>query len=198
MNQIRVLFPLCFLLFLFAPLMALSPRSMAPWLILFALGCAPIIHAHWREIKQQKPHKALLFLPLALLLASVSMVWSPSPRALETMIDLLYPSIAACLILVSLPFINPALQKKMLDYFSAGWAIGFTLLCIEIFFDHPIHRWFNHVGADVDLSESNVPKRMIGLFTLAIWPLALLIATCWKRIVGIMITLVFLKLQQFF
>ncbi|HVY12542.1 MAG TPA: O-antigen ligase family protein, partial [Alphaproteobacteria bacterium] len=101
----------------------------------------------------------------------LSAFWSPAPHPYEAAIDMGYLTLCALLLSAELSLVPENTKRIYLLFFALSLLAGFFVLAEEFIFSHPIHRWFNNIPATDELSE-NVVKRMVGLFSLVLWPVA--------------------------
>jgi exopolysaccharide production protein ExoQ len=195
-KHTRTTLLLCVPALLCGPLMALMPRGMMALVIYCALILIPSIKKHFSEIIAKLDKSSFILLACAILYTCISAAWSPNDKAFHTAFDVFYISLCCIMIFVALPFIKPNPLRILIKLFITGWVIGFGLLCVECFFDHPIHRWYEHLDANTPVNE-NVSKRMAALFALSIWPFALWLKTKGKTILSILSVIGFLVLSAF-
>lgn len=187
---------LCIPALLCAPLMALMPRGMMALVIYCALILLPSFKKHWPDIIKTINRQGLLLFAAAVSYSFISAAWSPNDSAWHTGFDIVYLSVCCAIIFLTLPFIKAPALHALTSLFIVGWVIGLGLLCIEIFLDHPIHRWYEHMDAGTPVNE-NVSKRMAALFALSIWPVALWLKTKGKPVLSALSVLGFLALSFF-
>lgn len=187
---------LCIPALLCAPLMALMPRGMMALVIYSALILLPSFKKHWSDIIKTINKQGILLLAAAVLYSFTSAAWSPNDSAWHTGFDIVYLSVCCAIIFLTLPFIKAPALNALTNLFMIGWVIGLGLLCIEMFYDHPLHRWYEHMDAATPVNE-NVSKRMAALFALSIWPVALWLKTKGKPVLSALSVLGFLALSFF-
>ncbi len=187
---------LCVPAFLCAPLMALMPRGMMALVIYSALVLLPSFKKHWLEIIKNTHKQSFMLLACAVGYSFLSAAWSPNDSAFHTGFDIVYLTICCAIIFLTLPFIKTPALNLLVNLFMVGWAAGLMLLCVECFYDHPIHRWYEHLDASTPVNE-NVSKRMAALFALSIWPVALWLKTKGKPMLSALCVIGFLGLSFF-
>ena len=187
---------LCIPALLCAPFMALMPRGMMALVIYCALILLPSFKKHWSEIVKNTNKQGFFILASAVGYSFLSAAWSPNDSAWHTGFDIVYLTVCCAIIFLTLPFIKTPALNILINLFMAGWVVGLILLCVEIFYDHPIHRWYEHLDASTPVNE-NVSKRMAALFALSIWPVALWLKTKGKPILSALCVIGFLGLSFF-
>ncbi len=187
---------LCIPVLMFGPFMALMPRGMMALIIYSALVLLPKLVKHWSEIIQNINKHSFILLGCAVLYTCISAAWSPNDKAWHTAFSVFYISVCCTVIFVTLPFIKAEALNVLIKLFIASWCIGFALLCVEIFYNHPIHRWYEHLDAVTPVNE-NVSKRMAALFALSIWPFALWLKTKGKTVLSVLSVIGFLCVSAF-
>ncbi|NDE89713.1 MAG: O-antigen ligase family protein [Alphaproteobacteria bacterium] len=187
---------LCIPALLFGPLMALMPRGMMALVIYTALVLLPSLKKHWTDIIKTIDKQSFILLACAVGYTCLTALWSPNDSAGHTAFGLLYLCICCAIIFLTLPFIKPHTLDVLIKLFVTSWIIGLGLLCVECFFNHPIHRWYNQMDSNIAVYE-NVTKRMAGLFALSIWPFALWLKTKGKNVLSILSVLAFTSISIF-
>ena len=187
---------LCIPALLCAPLMALMPRGMMGLVIYCALVLLPSFKKHWPEIIKNTHKQSFILLASAVGYSFLSAAWSPNDSAWHTGFDIVYLTVCCAIIFLTLPFIKTPALNILINLFMGGWVVGIILLCIECFYDHPIHRWYEGLDAATPVNE-NVTKRMAALFALSVWPVALWLKTKGKPVLSALCVLGFLGLSFF-
>lgn len=160
---------------LLGPLVALAPRGLPVWAILVAvIALAGLVRRDaLGRLQRALPGTAVVL--AFLLLAAVSVTWSPSSRAGLTVVEIGYIALGALTggaWLSSLPGVE---ARRLSTLFLAGVVVGVVLFMAEAALDFPLNRWWNHVPADFPIAESNVPKRTAALLCLLVWPAAMVL-----------------------
>lgn len=187
---------LCVPVLLCGAFMALMPRGMMALVIYSAIVLLPTLKKHWGEIIERCDKLCFILLAGAVFYTCLSAAWSPNDNAAHTAFDVFYISVCCSIIFVTLPFIRDYALELLIKLFVIGWGAGLVLLCIEIFYDHPIHRWYEHMDSTAPVNE-NVSKRMAGLFALTIWPIALWLRTKGKTALSMLAVFAFMCLSIF-
>ena len=158
---------------LLGPLTAMAPRGLPVWAILMILiGLAGLARRDALG-RLQRALPGMAVVGAFLLLAALSVTWSPSSRAGLTVVEIGYVALGALVggaWLSSLPGVE---ARRLIQLFLAGTFVGIAVFAAEAALDFPLHRWWNHVPADVPVAEGNVPKRTAALLCLLVWPAAL-------------------------
>lgn len=167
--------------FLLGPLAALVPRGMPLWAILVTLIALAGLTRRGAlgRLRRALPGTAVVL--AFLLLAAVSLAWSPSPRAAATVGEIGYVALGALAAgawISSLPGVE---ARRLSGLFVAGVVAGLAVFAVEGVFDFPLHRWWNGVSAVSPVSASNVPKRSAVLLSLLVWPAALVLDRAGRR-----------------
>lgn len=181
---------------MFGPFMALMPRGMMALIIYSALVLLPKLQKHWKEIAQNTHKHSFILLGCAIIYTCLSAFWSTNDKAWHTAFDVFYISVCCWIIFATLPFIKAQALDVLIKLFVVSWCVGFVLLCVECFFDHPIHRWYEQIDAGTPVNE-NATKRIAALFALSIWPFALWLKTKGKTILSILSVIAFLCVSAF-
>ena len=157
-------------LLLLGPLAAMAPRGLPVWANLVTVIALVGLVRRDALGRLQRTLPGTAVVVAFLLLAAVSVVWSPSPRAGVTVVEIAYIALAALAggaWLSSLPGVE---ARRLVRLFLIGVLFGIALFTVEAALDFPLHRWWNHVPPDVPIAESNVPKRTAALLCLLVWP----------------------------
>ncbi|MBK4722780.1 O-antigen ligase family protein [Azospirillum sp. YIM DDC1] len=173
------------------PLAAMAPRGLPVWAILIALvGLAGLARrGALGRLQRAMPGTAVVLAFLAL--ASLSILWSPSPRAGLTVVEIGYIGLGALAggaWLSSLPGVE---ARRLTGLFLVGVFVGVLLFAVEAALDFPLHRWWNHVPAGVEIAETNVPKRTAVLLCLMVWPAAMALDRAGRRGLAVALPTVF-------
>ncbi|TWA60747.1 O-antigen ligase [Azospirillum brasilense] len=176
---------------LLGPLAAMAPRGLPVWVILFAgLSLAGLLRrGALGRLRRAMPGTAVVLAFLAL--AALSILWSPSPRAGLTVVEIGYVGLGALAggaWLSSLPAVE---ARRLTGLFLLGVFAGVLLFTVEAALDFPLHRWWNHVPANAEIAESNVPKRTAVLLCLLVWPAAMALDRAGRRGMAVALPAVF-------
>lgn len=179
------------LIALLGPLAAMAPRGLPVWVILIAvLSLAGLLRrGALGRLQRAMPGTAVVLAFLAL--AALSILWSPSPRAGLTVVEIGYVGLGALAggaWLSSLPAVE---ARRLTSLFLLGVFAGVLLFTVEAALDFPLHRWWNHVPANAEIAESNVPKRTAVLLCLLVWPAAMALDRAGRRGMAIALPAVF-------
>ena len=162
-------------LLLLGPLVVLAPRGLPVWVI------ATTVMALIATARTPALAAALLARPAApvvvglLILAGVSIAWSPSPRALLTTVEIGYIALGAAAIGAWISTLSGRGATLCGRALLAGLAVAALLFGTEVLLDFPLNRWWNAVPAATDVMNSNVPKRTSAILALLVWPAALIL-----------------------
>lgn len=163
------------------PLAAMAPRGLPVWAILIALVALAGLTRRGALGRLQRAMPGMAVVMAFLALASLSILWSPSPRAGMTVVEIGYIGLGALAggaWLSSLPGVE---ARRLTGLFLFGVFAGVLLFAVEAALDFPLHRWWNHVPAGVEIAESNVPKRTAVLLCLLVWPAAMALDRAGRR-----------------
>ncbi len=172
---------------LLGPLVAIAPRGLPVWVILFTVISIAGLARRNALGRMQRALPGTAVVLLFLILAAVSVLWSPSPRAGVTVLEIAYIGLGALAggaWVSSLPAVE---ARRLAGLFLAGVFAGVTVFAVEAATDFPLHRWWNAVPADFPVSESNVPKRTAVLLSLLVWPAAMALGRAGRRGVALLL-----------
>lgn len=164
------------LLFALGPVMALAPRGMPVWFLALAAV------AGWGLARAGRPafDRLVMLTAAALILwAWVGSLWSPSPRAALTALELTYVLLGGGLIWRWFAGLTGDARRPLQSAAAIGLALGFIAFGLEQWADHPIYRWWNDGWEIERLNLSNVPKRPAVLLGLSAWFLLLYVRSRW-------------------
>lgn len=169
---------------LLGPAAALAPRGLPVWAIATTLVAATAL---WRDgaadaLRARGPMPAIV--GALLLLATVSLAWSPSSRAAATVMEIGYIALGAAVIGRWTAMQGAEDADRLAGWFLAGLAAGFLIFGIEASANHPLHRWWNDIPADADMDMTNVPKRTAAVLGLLAWAGALALHRRWGGLAG--------------
>ena len=171
------------------PLAALAPRGLPVWailvLVLSLTGLAR--RGSFGRILRLTP--AVAAVAAFLLLALVSSLWSPSDRALETVLEIGYIALGALAGGAWIAGLPAAEARRLGGLFLAGGLAGGLLFAVEAALDFPLNRWWNSVPDDQlpNLLNGNVPKRTAALLCLLVWPAALAVDRFGRRTLALLV-----------
>lgn len=176
------------------PLAALAPRGLPVWAILvLVLSLTGLARregfgrgAFGRILRLTPPVAAVAAF---LLLALVSSLWSPSDRALETVLEIGYIALGALTGGAWIAGLPAAEARRLGGLFLAGGLAGGLLFAVEAALDFPLNRWWNSVPDDQlpNLLNGNVPKRTAALLCLLVWPAALAVDRFGRRTLALLV-----------
>lgn len=166
------------LLFALGPVMALAPRGMPVWFLALAAV------AGWELLRAGRPwpvfdRMATLSATALVLWVWIGSLWSPSPRALLTALEITYVMAGVYLIGGWFAGLADDARRRLQNAAAAGLALGFLAFGLEQWADHPLYRWWNDGWAIERLHLSNVPKRPAVLLGLSAWFLLLYARNRW-------------------
>ncbi len=178
-----------FLAVALGPMAALAPRGLPVWAILVTLVAAAGLarsHSLGRLVRAALP---IGLAGAFLLLALLSTLWSPSPRALATVAELGYIALGALFGGAWLSQLPGAEARRLVRLLLAGLIIGILVFGGEVLANFPIYRWWNGVSAEdaAAILYSNVPKRSSALLCLLVWPAALAVARLGRRAAALLV-----------
>lgn len=173
------------------PLASMAPRGLPVWAILIGLiGLAGLARrGALGRLRRAMPGTVVVLAFLAL--AALSILWSPSPRAGLTVVEIAYIGLGALAggaWLSSLPGVE---ARRLIGLFLIGVFAGVLLFAVEAALDFPLHRWWNHVPAGAEIAETNVPKRTAVLLCLLVWPAAMALDRAGRRGAAVALPVIF-------
>jgi exopolysaccharide production protein ExoQ len=176
-------FAAVFLLSLLGPSAALAPRAMPIWFLAFAAA------ALWGLIAERR--RPIITDPVLaaaagafVLWAGASALWSPSPRAALTALEIAYVAGGSFIIWTWLSGLPVQARRRLALVAAVSILAGMTVYGVENAFHYPINRWWNGDRSVEWISASNVPKRAAALLALFLWPVAALFAVKAARDTG--------------
>lgn len=152
-----------------------APRGISAMLAIFALAVLLSFMAVGKLRAFSLPRLLQIFL-LCFGYFLLSVLWSPSARALEMGRDTLIVMVSCTILFASLNTWSPLLVARVTRALALGFSVGLAYLLVQALFDFPINRWVGHVSPDFIMEFSNVPKRMAAALVLFAWPVAAYIA----------------------
>lgn len=157
------------------PLAALAPRGLPVWAILVTLVALGGLLRRDALGRLQRAPTGFAVVGAFLALAAVSVLWSPSPRAGLTVVEIGYIALGALAGGAWVSQLPGVEARRLCILFLAGLLAGVAVFAAEAALDFPIHRWWNRIPDDQigDLIYSNVPKRTAALLCLLVWAAAL-------------------------
>lgn len=163
------------LLFALGPVMALAPRGMPVWFLALAAV------AGWGMAAARRRPPAIdrvVALAAAGLTAWiwVGVLWSPSPRAALTALEITYVMAGVYLIWGWMSGLPAEMEHRLLPALAGGLGLGFALCAVETTFDYPLYQWWHGERPLEWMAASNVPKRAAALLALAVWPATRIVA----------------------
>lgn len=151
------------------PVVALAPRGLPVWAIVMTLiTAADLLRRGTVDAQRARPAQIVAVGGL-LLLAAVSVAWSPSARAIATVFEIAYIALGAFIIGRWTFTLDAEQADRATGWFLAGLAAGILAFSVEAAFDHPLHRWWNTVPDSLDMEMTNVPKRTAAVLSLLAW-----------------------------
>lgn len=171
------------------PLAALAPRGLPVWAILVLLLSLTGLARRGAFGRILRLTPAVAAVGAFLLLALVSSLWSPSDRALETVLEIGYIALGALAGGAWIAGMPAAEARRLGGLFLAGGLAGGLLFAVEAALDFPLNRWWNSVPDDQlpNLLNGNVPKRTAALLCLLVWPAALAVDRFGRRTLALLV-----------
>ncbi|WP_448207358.1 O-antigen ligase family protein [Azospirillum sp. sgz302134] len=172
---------------LLGPLAAMAPRGLPVWAILVAVIALVGLARRDALGRLQRALPGTAVVLAFLLLATLSILWSPSSRAGLTVVEIGYIALGALsggAWISSLPAVE---ARRLTGLFLAGVLAGVALFAAEAALNFPLHRWWNHIPADAPVAESNVPKRTAALLCLLVWPAAMALDRAGRKGLGLLL-----------
>jgi O-antigen ligase len=167
------------------------------WMIIFALTTLPGLVRNFSSARAHLAPKMMLVLLAALAFSGLSILWSPSDKALEMFVGL--ASMGFCGFIAALYVLtaDQEILRRCGVYFAAGYMFGLVFLCVELFLNFPFAHLANPISNIAPIGE-NTLKRMAALFALGLWPFALFLETHFgKKRWAVLAALVFFILCAF-
>lgn len=151
------------------PVVALAPRGLPVWVIaMTVIAAIGLWHRGAAGIQPARTPQMAIVCAL-LLLAAISIAWSPSPRAVPTVVEIGYIALGAAVIGRWTVALTSVEADRTVAWLLAGLAAGILIFSVEATFDHPLHRWWNAVPDDLDMEMTNIPKRTAVVLSLLAW-----------------------------
>ncbi|NYZ14945.1 O-antigen ligase family protein [Azospirillum sp. RWY-5-1] len=151
------------------PVAALAPRGLPVWaIVMTVIAAAGLRHSGAGGMRRGVSVQTVTVGGL-LLLACVSTLWSPSSRAVATVVELGYIALGAAVIGRWATALDAQEADRAIGWLLSGLAAGTLVFSVEAAFDHPLHRWWNTVPDDLDMDMTNVPKRTAAVLSLLAW-----------------------------
>lgn len=158
------------------PVIAIVPRAMPVWAILTAVIAAVRLFRAGGT-RGLLPARTVDTAPVSalLLLTVVSLTWTPSPRAVPTVLEIGYVSLGALLIGRLVGRASAAELSEIRRAVLVGAAFASVVWVFDVVLDHPVHRWMYHLPDDLTINMENIAKRTADVAALVVWPLAALV-----------------------
>ncbi|AWK85260.1 O-antigen ligase family protein [Azospirillum thermophilum] len=165
------------------PLAALAPRGLPVWAIFIALVALAGLSNRGALGRLQRASAGLGVVGAFLALAAVSILWSPSPRAGLTVVEMAYIALGALAGGAWVSQLPGVEARRLCMLFVAGLLAGIAFFGTEALLGFPVHRWWNGIPADQieSLIGGNVPKRTAALLCLLVWAAALAVDRAGRR-----------------